>query len=143
MGLISRWAPNSITCCAVPGNTGWYIVATDGSCYTSMANLIAAGDKPFGTFYENSGGSVLQRDAGLWYQSVNISGDNGSIGGATSGAQIAFNQTEIPSSNANPPPQGVLNLPASSNISSSIGGFSNVWINLENAGDRLYFVCEF
>lgn len=45
--LVSQYTPNRIVKHAVPGDTAWRIVASDGTTYTTYALLVAAGKVPY------------------------------------------------------------------------------------------------
>lgn len=47
MSLSDAYAPNPLPANVSPGDTNWHVIASDGTPYTTMALLLAAGKRPY------------------------------------------------------------------------------------------------
>ena len=147
--IVWGWAPNTVTCCDAATLTSdtsattaatWTILASDGTVYTTLANLLTAGKIPFGLGYTTGGASpkTYSRDPGMVWTILNLTSDNGSLANS-SGGYYALNQSVAPSALTS---GGVEALEIGGNKTLP-GSFSNVWVYKITAGDVFRFVGKF
>ena len=94
-----QYGPNSIELEVLTGATGWHIIATDGTGYTTPALMLAAGKKPFpslplGSIVASLETKGIAAGGGApgspYYISINPAGGTPTIGKEVGGNDQAF-----------------------------------------------------
>lgn len=118
--LVFNHAPNKLVQKAAPGvASAWYIVASDGSTYTSLANLVAASKKVYPGL-----------DPGMFLQGLTLKSE-ASAGGAGSAFYAAVNPQSTPSGT------GSAEMVLSGEEFTFTGGVWQVWVYLTTATDKI------
>ena len=123
--LIFPHAPNQITQQAVPGDTSWRIVASDGTTYTSTALMLAAGRVPFPSL-----------DPGMFLQTITLR----SVNAGADGSPFYYAKNPNPT-----PPTGTNGQLVSGSGQQMVaaGNVWTVWVKLTAATDTIELLGQY
>lgn len=133
--LIFSQAPGKYPLQVAPATTSWVVIASDGTAYTTVALLLAAGKTPFPkTNRTNSTPGTVGLDPGMKIQSITLNTVN--AGAPGSAFYVEFNPQTAPSGTAG-------EFIASGAYDVEPGHISQLWVSLTVAGDTLSILARY